>query len=312
MIWGRRPALVAMGIAAVAPPLLVPGAALLSEPLFVALELGAVLAVLVYRRRGGLAWVALAGALAGLAILTRTNGTVMLIPLAFGVWTAKPRLSLKPLVQPAILLAAAAVVIAPWTIRNAVTMDAFVPVSTQSGYTLSATYNDAARLDPVWPSLPHYISEYSPLFERTDLDEVALGEELGTRARRYMRAHPGYVFKPRHAISPRALHLNGFEVARNDAKAVDIPRRLADIGVWSFYALGLLALAGAFVPASRRAPLFLWGVPVLLFLSALIISGKTRYRSVADPFIIMLASLALLAVWQRISVRIARPPPPAA
>ena len=300
-VWGKRVALLSMALAAIAPPLLIPGAALLSEPLFLVLELAAIAAVLEHRRGGHrYRWVVAAGVLAGLAILTRTNGTVMVPALAAGAWIVRPRFSARSLAQPAVLVLAAALTIVPWTIRNAVTMDAFIPVSTQTGYTIAATYNDAARTDPLFPSAPHYKSEYTPLLENPAFDEVELGQRLEERASKYMRDHPGYVLQTGWRNTGRALHLDGLDVARTSARALDIPRWLADTGVISFYLLGVLALLGAFVPAARRAPLFVWAVPILLFASAVVISGKTRYRVVADPFLIMLAALALLYWWDRL------------
>jgi 4-amino-4-deoxy-L-arabinose transferase-like glycosyltransferase len=288
----------------VAPPLLVPGAALLSEPLFLVLELAALAAVLEHRAsRYRYRWAAVAGVLAGLAILTRTNGIVLLLPLAIGAWALAPRLSLRSLAQPALLLVAAALTVMPWTVRNLIVMDAFVPVTTQSGYTLAVTYNDAARTDPERPSSPHYVSEYTPLTKRKDLDEVELEGELSSRATDYMLEHPGYVVLTAVRNLGRSLHLDGLTDARLSAVAVDIPRWLADLGVYGFYLLALLALAGALLPPARRAPWFVWLAPALLLLSAVIISGKTRYRVTIDPFLVMLAGIAVMAAWERFTSR---------
>src|SRR5947209_3228184 len=92
-LWGRRVAVVAGAIAAVFPPLVVLNASLLSELLFLPLSLAALLATLVYRETERLTWAVVGGILCGLAILTRTSGLPLLIPLAFGVWVLRPRLS---------------------------------------------------------------------------------------------------------------------------------------------------------------------------------------------------------------------------
>jgi hypothetical protein len=136
--------LAALALAAVFLPLVLDGMSLISEPLFVVLELGAALAVLRHRRRPEtLHWAVAAGVLVGLASLTRSDGPLLALPLLAGVWSrARP--------WAAVALAAAAIlVIAPWTIRNAVVLHAFVPLSTETGVTLLGTYNDAAR------TLPH-------------------------------------------------------------------------------------------------------------------------------------------------------------
>src|SRR5205807_6549592 len=72
------------------------------------------------------------------------------------------------------------------------------------------------------------------------------------------------------------------------------PPWLAIASVYSFWAVGLLALAGAATGAARRVPWALWGCPVVIFLSTVLLEGSTRYRSPADPFIVMLATLGLL------------------
>jgi hypothetical protein len=73
--WSRRVALVAMTVMAVDLSLVLVGGSLMSDTLFVALTLGAVLAALRSRsERRPIAWAAGAGALIGLATLTRPNG----------------------------------------------------------------------------------------------------------------------------------------------------------------------------------------------------------------------------------------------
>jgi Dolichyl-phosphate-mannose-protein mannosyltransferase len=83
-LWGRAVALTALGVAAVFPPLIVVGAALLSEVLFVPLMLGAVAAVLAGRDSPGLRWPLVAGLLFGAAVMTRSAGLVLAPLLAWG------------------------------------------------------------------------------------------------------------------------------------------------------------------------------------------------------------------------------------
>src|SRR5436190_21080085 len=97
-LWGRRVAYTSAGIAAVYPPLVLMNAGLLTEPLFIVLELGMLLAVLAARRAGprrALALAAAAGVLCGLAALTRANGALLAIPAAIGLWAVRPRVSLR-------------------------------------------------------------------------------------------------------------------------------------------------------------------------------------------------------------------------
>ena len=56
----------------------------------------------------------------------------------------------------------------------------------------------------------------------------------------------------------------------------------------------MLAVVGAFTQRARAAPLWLWSVPLLMYLSVVFLVVETpRYRTAIDPFIVLLAALAL-------------------
>ena len=127
-LWGRRVALAAMALGAVYVPLIAVGGAVMSETLFAALMLGALAAVIQHRRSTHRwRWVLLAGVLGGLTILTRANALVLLLPLGLAVWTTRPRFSPRALAAPAVLVVLALLTVSPWTIRNAVVFDRFIP-----------------------------------------------------------------------------------------------------------------------------------------------------------------------------------------
>jgi len=138
-LWGRREALAAMALGAVYVPLIEVGQAVMSEPLFALFLLGAVACAL---RR----WVVPAGLLLGLAILGRANGVILVLPLAWAVWQR------GSLWRPALLCLLAALVVAPWSIRNTLVLGHFVPFSNQFGSAMAGTYNDQAQHDPENPA----------------------------------------------------------------------------------------------------------------------------------------------------------------
>src|SRR3954447_11403938 len=116
-------------------PLALMSSVLISETLLVACELLALrLALEARRRRPGRPAAAAAGAAAGLAALTRANGAVVLVAVV-GLCGRRRAVA---------AIAACALVLAPWAVRNAVELHAFVPVSTEAGPTLAGTYNRAS------------------------------------------------------------------------------------------------------------------------------------------------------------------------
>src|SRR3954468_5694731 len=119
LLWSRRVAIVAMAIAAVYPPLVLLSGTLLSEALGLPLVLGLLALVLAYRDGPRPRWVApVAGALFGLALLDRPAFVMFAVALVAGLW-GRPWRSLPAIREPVLALAIAALVILPWTIRNA-------------------------------------------------------------------------------------------------------------------------------------------------------------------------------------------------
>lgn len=112
---GRRTGLWASGIAAVYPTLVGFSHYLFSETLFLFFSLPGTWLVLRQRRARPLWELALAGALLGLAALTREVGIPLLLAAAAGVAWLRRGAALRALRAASIVLAAAAVVIAPWS-----------------------------------------------------------------------------------------------------------------------------------------------------------------------------------------------------
>jgi 4-amino-4-deoxy-L-arabinose transferase-like glycosyltransferase len=142
---GRRLAgplagLVGAGAVAVYPALLEYGGMLMGEPLATTLLAGAVLALLWAGDEGrGLAAWLLPGALLGALALTRPE--YLGVTILLGAWVLAQGVGgdwRRSLARAALLGLAAVLVIAPWTVRNAVALDRFVPISTGGGQVLFA------------------------------------------------------------------------------------------------------------------------------------------------------------------------------
>lgn len=146
LAFGRRSGLVAGALAACYPDLVWFATRFWSETLFVALLWWAIERTLAADASGSRRAAAVAGLAWGLATLTRELA-LYLVPLA-ALWLLRPRAAaasgsrrwLRPspsaLVAPALLFAATLLVIAPWTLRNALVFRAFIPVSTMGGLNL--------------------------------------------------------------------------------------------------------------------------------------------------------------------------------
>ena len=304
-LFGRSVALAALALGAVFLPLATVGASLLTEPLLVPLVLGAVCATLHARSAAQPArWLVLAGALAGLATLTRPNAALLVVPLALGALQGVRPSAYGAGVRrrawaPVVVVLAAVLVVAPWTVRNAVTLDAFVPVSTQDGFTLAGTYNDLARDQPSepaawveWYRVPRFLEAAQRL------PEVPLSERLRGDAVDYAREHPGYVAEVGWWNLRRLAHLSGLDFVRFDVRATGLPGWLGIASAVCFWLLAPLALAGA-LRARRRGrggggQSWVWLVPAA-FAATVFVVAYARFRAPVDPFLVVLAAVALRA-----------------
>ena len=310
-VWDRSAALVSAAVAAVYPPLLLAGASLLAESICAPLLLGGVLAALEYRSSPHrLRWALIAGVLVGLASLARVNVVLVAVPVTLLVWTERPRLAWRSLRAPLAVAAAMLVTLTPWTIRSSVVMHRFVPVSDEAGYALVGTYNSYAQARTDYPAvwLPPIQAWPGAARSAHGLNEAQISERMTTLAVDYAKAHPTYVGKVVLWNSLRLVNFTGPGVERWIEQTWGDPASLAVASVYAFWALAALALLGALTAAGRRAPVALWGWPLAVCLSTVLIIGATRYRLPADPFIIMFAAVGLLAVWRRLAVLSARWP----
>ncbi len=306
--FGEGVAFAAMALAAVYPVFIVCSGILAAENLVVPLELAAAWTMLRARRaRRPYAWIAATGVLTGLAALAHENAILYLIPFAIAAWgiarrarPGQPRPGLRALAAPAVLVALTCAMIAPWTIRNAVELHAFVPISDETGITLAGTYNPRSANDPQLPYKWHLFSHVTSLHYLAPLSssetEPQLSSQLTSRALNYITAHPLAPIEASFDNTLRMLELEGTFAWRASTSALNIHEPWPAIGVYSFYALGLLAIAGLFTREVRRAPWWLWLMPVLWWLTIVPVNVETpRFREPLDPFLILLAGCAVSA-----------------
>ena len=163
----------------------------MTEPLFCDTLLLAVLATVSWIKSPRPARAFGAGLLWGVATLTRP--TAALLPVIVVLWAWAPLGLLLAGVQRlrhlALLLAGALLVVGPWTIRNAVVLRAFVPVTTGGGRSLFDANNPVVWDDPALRGGANAILEHEPWASRVrGMSEVARDRYAASEARAFLAA----------------------------------------------------------------------------------------------------------------------------
>jgi 4-amino-4-deoxy-L-arabinose transferase-like glycosyltransferase len=314
--FGELVGLIALGVASIYPVLIALSATLVTENLMTLLVLAAIWAALRARRaERPLRWIVFAGVLTGLATLAHLNSIVLVLPLGIGAWSlarARKRPTRDRVGAVAVLLVATVLTLTPWLVRDAVELHQFVPVTDEAGYTLVGTYNPGSAADRTipykWRVFYAIPGEPASIIHPTGFTETALDSRLESQAFRYIGDHPTAPLAVLYHNTRRLLELESTLAWEVSACSIGIPVATARIGVYSFWAVCLLALIGAFTPIVRRAPWWLWLAPVLLWLSVALINAETpRFREPIDPFLILLGSCALAEGLRALAPRLVAP-----
>ena len=281
---GPRVALVAAALAAVYPLLWGADVSLMSETLYGAFVVGALLAAAGRRP-------VLLGLLLGLAALTRGEALVLLpilaVPLFWRRWRAL-----------ALTVGVFALVLAPWTIRNLVTFDEPTLISgNANGIWVGANCPETYSGD-----LIGYWRFQCYLPERPGEDE----SEYYARQR-----DAGLEYAAEHAerlpavVGVRLLRvLDAWDVGQSvfiNAQEGRTPRATR-WGIRMWWLLVPFAAAGALLLRRDRRVLLAPVVTVLAVAAATY--GTTRFRFAAEPSVCVLAAVALVAVFDRLRTRI--------
>jgi len=316
LLCGRRVGLVAGALAAVFPPQILATTSLMSEALALPLELSAFLLAVVYRRTGRLVWAAGSGGVLGLLVLTRPSLAVLVVALAVLLYRRLP--SWRQLAAAAVLVAAGTVVVVPWVARDRLSLHAWVPVTTQSGYVLAGTYNATsahdARFPAAWRPANLDPADAALLRDHPRATEVQTDALLQFAALHYASAHPAYVVKVAYENSRRLLDLEPVGQIRADtASEYGVPGPWGTAEMVSGLMLLLLALGGLATAAARRVPVAWKLAPAILWVSTVVLQAVPRFRAVIDPFLLPFAAAAVVAGagwWSRRRQRVDAPSGP--
>lgn len=271
------------------------------------LALVTLLALVAYERRSRWAAAALGGA-AGLAILGNTR--LALLPLVLGVFVAWPvRPAGRTLAAGAVVVVAAVLVVAPWVVRNevsvgcvAITTDARAlwKANNDNTYDVLASgqwIDDVPELAgaPPWPELaadltlggtPTTVDECAQM--RLYRDEVLdfWRDRPGEKARLAAQA-AGMLWRPTFTVTAE-----GDSGSRSGLAGTS--RRLAEPAF--MVVLYALALAGCLVVRRRFLVLTLLLVGTNTVM-AMVFAGTVRYRAPFDFLLALLAACALERGW---------------
>jgi 4-amino-4-deoxy-L-arabinose transferase-like glycosyltransferase len=342
-LWSPLAGLIGAGAVAIYPALLEYQGMLMSEPLAATLLSGAILAIFwadgsgpaasargSCRGAGALVlascgrgpqtprhprvrWLAPGLLLGGLA-LTRPEYLAISLPLAVVVFTRGGRDGWREgLTQASILLLGLVLVVAPWTIRNAVALDRFVPISTGGGQVLFAGSYMPSGGDP--ERVGEEVLERHPGLRAQLPADPRLEQILAElAAQRYPRMESDEALARMgrerlwDEVSERPLAYAGFVAAKVGRIWSHGPREVMREPPWEalHWALVVLGLLGLGLLAwQRRWEALLLGVILLAVTAtgALLVASPRRLL-VTVPLLAALAGVGATAVHDLIRTRI--------
>lgn len=243
------------------------------------------------------------GASLGIAVLVRPFALVLVVGLAAALVVTRTgwRRALVALALPLVVVVG---ISAPWTIRNAVQLDAFVPSSTNMGDTLCIDRNLDARggfrfadhdgcVDPSLPEVPRNRGNTKKAISFVVHHPARELLQVVRRAR--------IMFGDDH---------DGIEAVQTLGSGAFLPASVVDVAEpvadWYFYGVVGLAVVGLPTLARReRRPqrlLVLSGLLGLLVIP-LLLWGNPRFHLPLAPFLALSAACALDAGWRALDRR---------
>jgi 4-amino-4-deoxy-L-arabinose transferase-like glycosyltransferase len=296
---GPRAGLIAAALGAVYPLLWVIDGSLMSETEYVLLITLTLLVAYRYLGAPTLRRAVTLGALIGLAALTRGEALGLLVLLVIPLVLRAIRGWPQRLKAGAVVFATFCVVLAPWSIRNAVTFANPVLLSTNGDNVFVGANCERSYYGDLLGSWA-----FTCFGERAPGDESQYSRVWRDRGLDYARDHAGRIPV---VVGVRLLrqfdfYRPGQAVVLSSAEGRD--HRASWLGLWMYWALLPLGVAGAVVLRRRRAPLFILGAPFLLTVAlGALVYGSTRFRVAFEPVLVILAAVALDAAWGRIAQR---------
>src|SRR5579884_142740 len=229
------------------------------------------------------------GAACGVMMLLRPASVVLLVAVMVA-WTVVSSWR-RAMTLGGTTVACAALVIAPWTIRNAIVLHAFIPISEEDS-AIEGTFNAVSASDR---SAPYAWRAYTPLAlrllaERPRPTEVEIRSVRLHAALHYIERHPASLFAAFfwNGLS-RTWDIRGMSQVLADARLEGRGPTLARTGIIMYWILLPFALVGTWRLRRRKellAPILVLAIGTSIVYTAV---AGTRYRAPLEPVIAMLA-----------------------
>jgi Dolichyl-phosphate-mannose-protein mannosyltransferase len=291
---GDPTGVVAAGLAAVYPPLVMNDSVLLSESLTGPTIAGALLAALWLRERPAPGRALVLGLAIGLAALNRSEALLLVVLL--GVPALLPVRGLR---LGAIVVLAAAVTLAPWVIRNVTTFDRSVFLTTGDGSVFKGancptTYRGGGTGSWDIRCLAGY---------RVPRDESVLSERWRDEAFDYASDNAGRVPVVMAARVARTFAL--YPLPRRQVQELVFiegrPRALVWIALAAYAALLMLAVIGIAALRPRLGLIAIMLAPVVLVVVTSALGyGTWRFRQAAEVALVVLAAAGITQLTGRL------------
>lgn len=306
---GSPAARIAAWLAVVHPLLVFFSGHLMTEALFTASLLLALYASLEWMKTPRPARALGAGVLWGLAALVRP--AALPLPLLVALWAWFP-LGLTVdrgdrTRQLAMLLLGCALTVAPWTIRNAVTFRAFIPVTVGGGRSLLDANNPIVWDDPALrggaTSVYHLEPYASMLRGHTEAEQDALSGRLAREfawSRREDWASVALAKVSRFWRLTAEAGTTG-AWAREGSPVAALLARFDPLLLWSLLTLPLAALGAGFALAGPKR--LFQSLPLILIafatLAAIVYWGALRMRAPVEPLVLAYAGIGAAELLRR-------------
>lgn len=299
-IGGEQAGLVAMGLAAIYPPLWVTDGGIMSEGLFALITTAIILTSYRFAERRSVRDAALLGAAIGLAMLTRAEAVLLFVVLVIPlVLAARNMGARRSVVLLGVIVVTSGLVVSPWVIRNLETFHRPVTLSTGDGGLLGSNCPPAYYGSGIgiW-----YLSCYAAARIPSTGDESDYNTSARQAGLKYLKHHLLRVPVVVAARVGRVWQLYQPVQDANHDFDDGRPHWSNMVGLFAYASVVPLAIAGAVVLVRRRQRIFpLMAQLLSVSLTAALGWGAVRFRAPAEVVLVVLSAVAVVAMWRWIA-----------